>query len=383
MSFFTDAFKVIATVTNDVVAKSTRAVVSVTGEIAGVFDEKAKHDIQRAGLQAEQAIRRNPLIDAINEIDNHERKRTKDLIRYIDTTLDIDQPKETPANHTNLWQWSVRAYASYLFHTLHDLRKIDEVRSSGFKVDDVLKHCEHFIKDGEVDLDLITPYLTELLSEWKIEYVDKDCYVASKDSECIIGFCGTLFSDLDHLLADATVGNLVAGYHYKMADIACMYYDLLENLITSFSTISITGHSLGAGIGIYMNLLFYWLHPHKSVTTYGFGVPCVLPRVFKNRLSHRLVHIIDNNDPVPKYYKNENVAHANKLIHIDYNDVKHRYVGQFSINWNRFNPLCQLDKFQWDKNKIESHYMKSYMSILKYQHENDVGNSAINKSYMY
>lgn len=382
MSWFTEAFKAVATVGTDIVAKTTRFAVNGAAEVAGIFDERAKQDVQKAALQAEQNIRRNPVIDAINEINNTERQTTKTLIRYIDTTMDIDDPETTPnftesVSRTNLHQWAVRAFIPYFFHELHTSNSFTEDKQA------IIELCKEYTEKLEVPFEHISEHVNDFINNWSIQFSDKDCYLASQNSTCILGFCGTKFNDFDHLLADATVGNLVAGYHYKMADIACMYWDKLSDKILSYDKIYITGHSLGAGVATYMNILVYTLAPEKIVASYGFGVPCILPRVLKNRLSRRILNVIDIKDPVPKYYKNENIAHANHLVHIDSNDYKWRWISQFNINWNRFNPLNQLKKFEFDKENIESHYMKNYISILRAQNLHGYCENGSCKAYEY
>ena len=364
MSWFADAFKAVATVATDVTAKAARVAVAGAAEVAGVFDEQAKHDIHRAGLQAEQAIRRNPVIDAINEIDNHERGTTKELIRYIDTTMDTEHECKLSGDTSpeSLHKWSVRAYLCYLFHEMHS-KGINPMNCAKEQTVDM---CKEYSTETGVDFNQIADELNEFL-DWDMLFSDKDCYLVARKDVCILGFCGTKFSDFNHLLADITVGNLVAGYHYKMADIACMYWDMLKDMITKYDTVRITGHSLGAGIAMYMNILLSIKSPNTTVVSYGFGAPCVLPRVLKNRMSHRIVNTIDNCDPVSKYYKNDAVAHANKLVHIDRNNVRYRRDQGFQINWNRFSPLNQIAKLKWDCDQIEAHYMKSYINVLHAQ----------------
>jgi hypothetical protein len=95
------------------------------------------------------------------------------------------------------------------------------------------------------------------------------------------------------------------------------------------------------------------------------------------------VNVIDANDPVPKYYKNENVAHANTLVHIDRNDPCYRHIGMFEINWDRFNPLNQAEKFRYDYDNLEAHYMKNYISVCHEQFLNPKELKAATKKYKY
>lgn len=382
MSWFAEAFKAVATVGTDIVAKTTKLAVNGAAEVAGIFDEKAKRDVQKAALQAEQNIRRNPVIDAINEINNNERSTTKELVRYIDTTMDIDESETFPkfvesVTRTDLHLWAVRAYIPYFFHELHTTNSFVENKAT------IIERCKESTEKLEIPFEYVSEAVTDLIYNWSLIFSDKDCYLVHQDTTCIVGFCGTKFNDFDHLLADATIGNLVAGYHYKMADIASMYWDQLSEKILKFDKIYLVGHSLGAGVATYMNILLYAKAPEKIVVSYGFGVPCILPRVFKNRLSRRIINVIDIKDPVPKYYKNENVAHANNLVQIDSNDYKWRWISQFNINWNRFNPLNQFAKFEFDKKNLDSHYMKNYISILQMQKIDGFLESSTFKAYEY
>ena len=163
MSWFAEAFKAVATVSTDIVAKTTRVAVNGAAEVAGIFDEKAKRDVQNAALQAEQNIRRNPIIDAINEINNTERKTTKDLIRYIDTTMDIDDSETTPkfiesVSRTNLHQWAVRAYIPYFFHELHTTNSYIEDKK------EIIEQCKKYTEKIEIPFDHISEHINDLIN---------------------------------------------------------------------------------------------------------------------------------------------------------------------------------------------------------------------------
>jgi hypothetical protein len=379
MSFFTDVFKAVATVATDVTAKATSLAIHGAAEVAGVFDENAKKNVHYAALEAEKQIRRNPIIDAINEIDNNERELTKRLIRYIDTIHDLEHPEESTSEFTqrvhsqDLWKYASLTWLPYCFHTLMTTWReymVNDLISGN--PDSVIKMCQ------EQDLELDHNSLRDTFASFKFKHVTKNYYVArsnvsTRGDTCLIGFCGTVTSDLNHLIADASIGNLVAGYHYKMADLACELYDtVLKNELQDCSNVVIVGHSLGGGIAMYLNLLMYMFqesgefNSEVKVNSWSFGVPCVLPRVFKNRLSRRMINIIDHHDPVPKYYKNDAVAHANNLVHIDGNDPIYRHHGMFAINFARFNPLNQIEKFNYDADNLDFHYMKNYLKVCKH-----------------
>ncbi len=379
MSFFTDVFKAVATVATDVTAKATSLAIHGVAEVAGVFDENAKKNVHYAALEAEKQIRRNPVIDAINEIDNSERELTKRLIRYIDMKHDLEHPEESTDEFThrvdsqNLWKYASLTWLPYEFHKLISSGRQDIVNDilSG-NPDSVIEMCQ------KEDLELDHTSLRDVFESFKFKHVTKNYYICRSNETCLVGFCGTVTSDLNHLIADASIGNLVAGYHYKMVDLACELYDtVLKNELQDCTELVIVGHSLGGGIAMYLNLLMYMLQDEQfscssghenvpqQVKSWSFGVPCVLPRVFKNRLSHRMINIIDHHDPVPKYYKNEAVAHANNLVHIDGNDPRYRHHGMFVINLARFNPLNQIEKFNYDAENLDFHYMKNYLKVCK------------------
>lgn len=370
MSWLLEGFKAVSTITTDVVAKTTKIVVSGAAEVAGVFDETAKKNMQYVALEAEKQIRRNVLIDAINDIGSTERELTKQFIRYIDMIHDIDtsETKESfiqRIQKENIWKWSAYAYIPYL---LHECVNNEVFQTECPNIDKVCHLFKPIAEKANISFDLLENHIRTFFSSYRILSISKDMYFAASEEECIIGFCGTVTTDLDHLTADISIGNLVAGYHYKMADLACGYYEALKSHIELYSEkhIRLVGHSLGSGIAQYMNILLYMLNIH-NVTSYGFGVPCVLPRVFKNRISHRMIHVIDERDVVTKLYKNENIAHVNHLIHIDGLNYDYRYIGMFHINFNRFNPTFLIEKIAYDNTYIEHHYMKNYINICKYQ----------------
>jgi len=367
MSFF----KAFSNVLTDITAKGARYAMHGVAEVAGIFDENKKKEIHHAALDAEKQIRRNPLIDAINEINNNERELTKRLIRYIDMKHDNENPIETwdeftqRVSNTNLWKWATLSWLPYEIHKTIRERKEEDIIDI-IDITDIIKN------ESDKNQDIDQESLLEILSTFEFKSITKNYYVAVRDKICLIGFCGTVTSDFEHLCSDVNVGNLVAGYHYKMADLACEYYDIvLKDHIKNSSEIQITGHSLGGGIAIYLNLLLYMLQESGEISgdiiinNYCFGVPCVLPRVFKNRISHRMINVIDHNDPIPKYYKNENIAHANHLVYVDGNDPTYRHHSMFYINPSRFNPLNQFEKFKYDADMIDFHYMKNYLSICR------------------
>lgn len=378
MSWFIQGLQAVTTVTTDVIAKTTKLAINGAAEVVGNFDGNAKKNMQYVALEAEKQIRRNVITDAINDINSNERQLTKDFIRYIDMIHDIEtsQSKEdfiSNLEKENLWMWSVYAYIPYVFHEY-----IKNGRMSELNFDNVESMMNIFKIEADksnIDFSLIEQQLKEFFTNYTLKYIDKDCYMVQNNDLCIIGFCGTDTDDIEHIKADISVGNLVGGYHYKMADLACQYYEILKQYIDNKELrIKVVGHSLGAGIAEYFNLLYYYLEKDSlnktDIKSYGFGVPCVLPRVFKNRISERMINVIDEKDFITKLYKNENIAHVNQLVHIDGDDKDYKYIGMFMINWNRFNPLLQVEKLNYDMANTFHHSMKNYMSICKYQTEN-------------
>jgi len=347
---------------------------TIVGAIAG---EEAKHHIEKVYNEIGNNIKRNPITDGIDHINEQiglrdkQHPLTKEIIYHIDTShddinssIDASQFKDK----CNLKELCYNAFIATIPYTFFDNRiNIEQFNIDEFKT--IIKSKTNYIDEL---------YMNQFINDYIILKMTQNYIIAKHNfkNELLISFRGTIPSNTQDLKDDICVGNLTSGYHYTMLN-NCVYY-LLEDdeymlkQIQRVDTVKTSSHSLGAGISIYLLIVCKYfqssdkLKNELDLQINTFGCPIVLPRVFRNKYSKYILSIIDENDPVTKYYKNNFVCHPTELLHICALSLEYLHISQFNIDIKRFEPnlLHQINKMINDGFAIDNHYMESYYKTL-------------------
>ncbi len=353
---------------------------TMIGAIAG---EEAKHHVEKVYNEIGNNIRRNPITDGIDHINEQiglrdkQHPLTKEMIYHIDTSHD-DMHSSINASQfkdkCDLNESIYNAFIATIPYTFFD-NQINVNDVDRFK--DIIKNKTNYIDDQ---------YIDRFIREYTIIKINKNYIIAKHNSknELLISYRGTIPSNTQDLKDDIFVGNLTGGYHYTMLN-NCINY-LLEDdeymlkQIQTVDTIKTSSHSLGAGISIYLLIVCKYfqsnggkLKHELDIQINTFGCPIVLPRVFRNKYSKYILSIIDENDPVTKYYKNNFVCHPTELLHICALSLRYLQISQFNIDIKRFEPnlIHQINKMINDGFAIDNHYMESYYNTLVHHLKNN------------
>jgi hypothetical protein len=355
---------------------------TIIGAIAG---EEAKHHVEKVYNEIGNNIRRNPITDGIDHINEQiglrdkQHPLTKEIIYHIDTShddmhssIDSTQFKE----RCNLNENCYNAFLATIPYTFFDNQlNMEQFNKDKFK--DVIKSKTNYIDNQ---------YIDQFIHEYSLIKMTQNYIIAKHNfkNELLICFRGTIPSNTQDLKDDICVGNLTGGYHYTMLN-NCVYY-LLEDdeymlkQIQSVDFVKTSSHSLGAGISIYLLIVCKYFQSKSNklkndldIQINAFGCPIVLPRVFRNKYSKYIVSIIDENDPVTKYYKNNFVCHPTQLLHICALSLGYLHISQFNVDIKRFEPnlINQINKMINDGFAIDNHYMESYYKTLVHHFKNN------------
>ncbi len=352
---------------------------TIIGAIAG---EEAKHHVEKVYNEIGNNIRRNPITDGIDHINEQiglrdkQHPLTKEIIYHIDTSHD-DMYSSIDAlqfkDKCDLKELCYNAFIATIPYTFFDI-PFDTSLNDVNQFKDTIKRKTNYIEES---------YINKFINEYTILKVTQNYIIAKHNfkNELLISFRGTIPSNTQDLKDDICVGNLTGGYHYTMLN-NCITY-LLEDdeymlkQIQLVDNVKTSSHSLGAGISIYLLIVCKYFQTNNklknelNIEINTFGCPIVLPRVFRNKYSKYIVSIIDENDPITKYYKNNFVCHPTELLHICALSTNYLCISQFNIDIKRFEPnlLHQINKMVNDGLAIDNHYMESYYKTLAYHLE--------------
>ena len=370
----------------DGVGHAVKTVGQVQSTMIGVIAGKeAKHHVEKVYNEIGNNIRRNPITDGIDHINEQiglrdkQHPLTKEIIYHIDTSHD-DMHSSIDSfqfkNDCNLNKSCYNAFLATIPYTFFDNQiNINDID----KFKDIIKSKTNYIDDQ---------YIEQFINDYTIIKMTQNYIISKHNSknELLISFRGTIPSNTQDLKDDICVGNLTGGYHYTMLNNCVLY--LLEDdeymlkQIQSVDSIKTSSHSLGAGISIYLLIVCKYFQTNGGgcklkhdldIQINVFGCPIVLPRVFRNKYSKYIVSIIDENDPVTKYYKNNFVCHPTQLLHICALSLHYLHISQFNVDIKRFEPnlLYQINKMINDGFAIDNHYMESYYNTLVHHLKNN------------
>ena len=134
-----------------------------------------------------------------------------------------------------------------------------------------------------------------------IEYQGAQCFLAMKDTECVISFRGTELQSPNDIAADVKInlvpfgrGNVHEGFRREYNKLKPFIYNLLRTNVVSI--IRLVGHSLGAALA---TLAAVELQALYFVEIYTFGSPRVGDCNFVKDLSQtKHFRFVNNNDTV-------------------------------------------------------------------------------------
>jgi len=345
-----------------VAADATGLALKSTGQLAGnvvgmIGGETVKQNVINGFNQAGEAVRNNDVtrgVDQLNEmIGLRQRKHpvATELIRWIDGGQDIAHPSITREQFVE----RIGGMDTLMYYCLiASLSYSTDVSREGIQKDYPYIEEDH-LRRFEDQYDVL-------------KRTDKYLLLTRRDnpSELCISFKGT--TDGQDLLHDLSVGNLVGGYHEKMLELCVEYvYEddgYMWKQIEQASKVLTSSHSLGAGISVYLVLLLDMKGMGHKVHSYLYSCPVVLPRCIQKRTSVYFTSVINNSDPIPKYYKNTQVCHPCEMVHINRNDEI--AYGRFEIDFSRFIPNVgiQVDKIRKDVEGVEYHKLESLYTLL-------------------
>lgn len=353
----------------DAVGYTVKQTGKIVGEVAHTIGgEEAKQHIVNGFNTVGEAVRTNPVTDGINKLNEAIGLRTKfhpmaeNLIKFIDAAHDIphssithDAFKEKCANINELLFYCAIASIPYVNYTLSNgepltLQKIKDVNP--------------YIREEDISRFFSGYTILKSTKEYIV------CTLNSNQKDVLLLFRGTV--DEKDVIHDLCIGDLVGGYHEQMIVNAVQYAtednEYLLNVLTDANKITLCGHSLGAGISVYMLLLLYQrgITQKIDVQCICFSCPAVLPRALRKKMSTYILSIIDDNDCVPKYYKNMDVCHPCEMMHLSKHNPGHAEYGQFNVDFMRFIPNIgiQIYKMVNDAQNVDCHYLSNLYTLL-------------------
>jgi predicted lipase len=177
--------------------------------------------------------------------------------------------------------------------------------------------------------------------------------IHSTNDELIISIRGTQTGkDIE---VDLDTGGIFSEYHKGMMDVAVTMLidqDLLNKWIIPSKKCVIVGHSLGAGIAVYVLLCIRLYYPEiKNIHVYTFGCPSIIPSKYINLLNPYMTNIVNKRDVISTFPPTLTwVSGGEQMIHLTEKEIIQRH-------WSYFKRVS-------DNYNIFDHSLNSYLSTL-------------------
>jgi hypothetical protein len=179
--------------------------------------------------------------------------------------------------------------------------------------------------------------------------------IYSTNEELIVSIRGTQTGkDIE---IDLDTGGIFSEYHKGIMEAAVtMLIDqhLLNKWIIPSKKCVIVGHSLGAGIAVYILLCIRLYYPEiTNVHVYTFGCPSIIPSKYIYLLNSYMTNIVNKRDLISTFLPTMTwVSGGERMIHLTENEMIERHWSYFRRVSDNFN--------------IFDHSLNSYLSTINH-----------------